>query len=178
MPQAATMDRSPHNPPYKRHRPEQTLLYQIVEQHYPEFRDVMAAQCKPLPMHVQKEFPEHLKCGRLNLNVHFHMLFLDGVYTENNYGKTRFQPTGIDGPGAYDQPSVGRLSGAPGILERDEENSYLSLEGDEDPMQQVLGCSISYRIAIGPQQGRKVFTLQTLPSREEDDRFAQVAKES
>ncbi len=27
----------------------------------------------------------------LNLNVHFHMLFLDGVYTETRYGKTRFQ---------------------------------------------------------------------------------------
>ncbi|MBW9264945.1 MAG: transposase [Candidatus Thiodiazotropha sp. (ex. Lucinisca nassula)] len=66
-----------------------------------------------------------------------------------------------------------------GILERDEENSYLNLEeGDEDPMQQVLGCSVSYRIAIGPQQGRKVFTLQTIPAWQDDDRFAQVAKES
>jgi len=66
-----------------------------------------------------------------------------------------------------------------GILERDEENRYLNLEeGDEDPMQQVLGCFVSYRVAIGPQQGRKVFTLQTLPSWEADDRFAQVAKES
>jgi len=26
----------------------------------------------------------------LNLNIHFHMLFLDGVYAEDNYGKTRF----------------------------------------------------------------------------------------
>jgi hypothetical protein len=35
-----------------------------------------------------------------------------------------------------------------GILERDEENSYLNLEeGAEDPMQQVLGCSVSYRTA-------------------------------
>jgi hypothetical protein len=49
-------------------------------------------------------------------------------------------------------------------------------EGTEDPMQQVMGCSVSYRIAIGPQQGRKVFTLQTIPAWEEDDRFAQVAK--
>jgi len=66
-----------------------------------------------------------------------------------------------------------------GILERDEENSYLNLEeGDEDPMQQVLGCSVSYRIAVGPQQGRKVFTLQTIPAWEDDDRFAQVAKVS
>jgi hypothetical protein len=45
-------------------------------------------------------------------------------------------------------------------------------------MQQVLGCSVGYRIAMGPQQGRKAFTLQTIPSWEDDDRFAQVAKES
>jgi hypothetical protein len=43
-------------------------------------------------------------------------------------------------------------------------------------MQQVLGCSVSYRIAIGPQQGREVFTLQTIPAWENDGRFAQVAK--
>jgi hypothetical protein len=66
-----------------------------------------------------------------------------------------------------------------GILERDEENSYLNLaEGAEDPMQQVLGCSVSYRLAIGAQQGRKVFTLQTIPVWADDERFAQVAKES
>lgn len=63
-----------------------------------------------------------------------------------------------------------------GILECDEENSYLNLEGgEEDSMQQEVGCSVSYRIAIGPQQGRKVFTLQTIPAWEEDDRFAQLA---
>lgn len=45
-------------------------------------------------------------------------------------------------------------------------------------VQQVLGCSVSYRIAIGPQQGRKVSTLQTIPAWENDDRFAQVEKES
>ncbi len=31
------------------------------------------------------------------------------------------------------------------------------------PMDQLRGHSITYRIAVGPQQGRKVFTLQTLP---------------
>jgi hypothetical protein len=59
------------------------------------------------------------------------------------------------------------------------ENSYLQLDDiDEGPMHQVLGCSVSYRIEIRPQQGRKVFPLQTMPAVEEDDRFAQVAKES
>jgi len=36
----------------------------------------------------------------------------------------------------------------------------------------LLGSSITYRIAIGPQQGRKVFTLQTLPNFESDNPFS------
>jgi hypothetical protein len=39
--------------------------------------------------------------ARSNLNIHFHMLYLDGVYAEDNYGKTRldekhpcFSPSG------------------------------------------------------------------------------------
>jgi hypothetical protein len=36
----------------------------------------------------------------------------------------------------------------------------------------------STQISVGLQQGRKVFTLQTLPAVEEDDRYVQVAKES
>jgi len=36
-------------------------------------------------------------------------------------------------------------------------------------MDQLLGHSITYRIAIGPQQGRKVFTLQTLPASDLDE---------
>jgi hypothetical protein len=55
MSQVAIKDRSPHSPPYQRHRPEQTLLYQIIERHYPQFRDVMAAQDKPLPLHKYRK---------------------------------------------------------------------------------------------------------------------------
>lgn len=54
------------------------------------------------------------------------------------------------------------------MLERDAENSYLAGDVLEaSPMDQLVGSSITYRIAVGPQQGRKVFTLQTLPGREE-----------
>jgi hypothetical protein len=35
------------------------------------------------------------------------------------------------------------------------------VDADPDlPMNQLLGSSITYRIAVGPQQGRKVFSLQ------------------
>ena len=121
----------------------------------------------------------------LNLNVHFHMLFLDGVYAKNNYGKAIFQRTNAPTQEELAQlvhtisHRVARYLERQGILERDEESSYLQLDGiDEDPMQQLIGCSVSYRIAVGPQQGRKVFTLQTLPAVKEDDRYAQVAKEA
>ena len=91
------------------------------------------------------------------------MLFLDGVYTETKYGRTRFRRT--NGPEQQELIDLvhtisHRIAGfleREGVLVRDEENSYLNLEGDEDPVQQVLGCSVSYRIAVGPQQGRKVF---------------------
>jgi hypothetical protein len=33
---------------YQRHRPEQTLLYRIIEQHYPAFVDHMAGQGWPV----------------------------------------------------------------------------------------------------------------------------------
>ena len=291
----------PPQPSHERHRPEKTRLYRIIDRYYPEFRAYMAEQGRSLPYHVQKEFDEYLKCGRLehgflrvqcstchherlvafsckrrgfcpscgarrmsesaallvdevlphepirqwvlsfpfqlrflfasrpelmgkalgivhraiashlvkkagktqktaqtgsvtliqrfgsalNLNVHFHMLFLDGVYAKNKYGKATFQRTN-----APTQEELARLVHTishrvarylerQGILERDEENSYLQLDGiDEDPMQQLIGCSVSYRIAVGQQQGRKVFTLQTLPAVEKDDRFAQVVKEA
>lgn len=52
-------------PGYVRHRPESTLLYQLVEQHYPAFRDLRAAAGRQLPAYVQEEFDAYLKCGRL-----------------------------------------------------------------------------------------------------------------
>ncbi len=50
---------------YERHKPEQTLLYQIVEKYYPQFLNLMGQQDKYLPKYVRSEFEEYLKCGRL-----------------------------------------------------------------------------------------------------------------
>lgn len=239
---------SSQSPNYERHQPEQTLLYQVVQQHYPAFTASLEDQGQSLPLYIQREFDDFLQCGRLedgflrvrcedrhherlvafsgkrsgicpscgarrmaesaallvdgvfsevpicqwvlsfpfplrfllarypelmgkvlsiayrtlsthlskkagftkttaqsgsviliqrfgsalNLNVHFHMLFLDGVYAE------------------------------------DAEHTWLTLEeGEEDTLTQLHGHSVTYRIAAGPHQGRKVFTLQTLPGQED-----------
>ncbi len=50
---------------YVRHRPETTLLYQIVQEYWPEFQAELASHGRYLPAYVTKEFDEFLKCGRL-----------------------------------------------------------------------------------------------------------------
>ena len=63
-----------------------------------------------------------------------------------------------------------------GLLERDMEQSYLTLEEDDDPMGQIQGHSITYRIAVGEQQGQKIFTLQTLPPSDNESNEAQIGQ--
>ena len=64
-----------------------------------------------------------------------------------------------------------------GLLTRDDENSYLTMDGlDENVMNELQGHSITYRIAVGPKQGRKVFTLQTIPAWGDDYSNSQVGK--
>jgi hypothetical protein len=137
----------------------------------------------------------------LNLNVHFHMLFLDGVYIERPDGSLFFRwvkaPSGAELTRLTQTLArrIGRHLERQGLLERDAENSYLAGDGLETgPMEQLLGSSMmcmdarmsraqdaqerpTYRIAVGPQQGRKVFTLQTLPACDEpfDDGVGKVA---
>jgi hypothetical protein len=65
MSQVVITDRSSHSLPYKRHRPDQTLLYQIIGRPYPKFRDVMAAQDKPRAPARTTGFAGYHNCGRL-----------------------------------------------------------------------------------------------------------------
>jgi len=50
---------------YERYRPEATLLYQLVEHHYPDFLAALGERDRSLPLYVEKEFEAYLKCGRL-----------------------------------------------------------------------------------------------------------------
>ena len=112
--------------------------------------------------------------GALNLNVHFHMLFLDGVFIDSRHGGNQCfrrvkAPTNDELAKLTHSIAhrVGRYLERRGLLERDGGNTYLTQEAvvvtDEDPSSHLLGSSITYRIAVGPQQGRKVMTLQTIP---------------
>ncbi len=112
------------------------------------------------------------------------MLFLDGVYVYRPDGPARFRWVKAPTSAELTQLAhtlaqrVGRFLERQGWLTRDAENGYLTGDAvDEAPMAQLLGHSITYRIAVGPQAGRKVFTLQTLPTCDEpfDGRVGKVA---
>jgi hypothetical protein len=278
-------------PGFARHRPENTLLYRLVEQHYPAFRDHRHEAGRPLPGYVQEEFEAYLKCGRLeegflrvrcgschaeklvafsckkrgfcpscsarrmtetaallvddvlperplrqwvlslpfalrfllatdpaaltlvlgavyraisgfllkqagltcatghtgavtliqrfgsslNLNIHFHMIFVDGVYLPVEGGTPMFRhvpaPTGAEMQFLVQQIAerVGRMLERRGLIERDIENAWLASTGESGPLDDLIGHCITYRIAMGPRAGQKLFTLQTLPAREEVD---------
>jgi len=111
----------------------------------------------------------------LNLNIHFHMLFLDGVYTDHADGHLCFHrvaaPTGEELSRLEHTVAqrIGRHLERQGLLQRDVENDYLTEDAFEaDALTPLHSASITYRIALGPQQGRKVFTLQTLPACADD----------
>ena len=280
-----------HTYTYQRHRPEHTLLYQLVERYYPEFLEQLSHQGKSLPHHVEKEFEEFLKCGllehgflrvvcddckheklvafsckkrgfcpscgarrmaesakllvddvlhgypvrqwvlslpiplrlllarhpkhlskvmqiihraiaadiilqagylkkqaktgavtyiqrfgsALNLNIHFHMLFLEGVITPER-GQSKFKR--VKAPSHNDMEAlvhtishrIAAYLEKRGLIQRDMDNTFLDLPLDEeDSLLPLQAASVNYRIAVGPNRGQKVFTLQTLPARDENN---------
>ncbi len=75
---------------------------------------------------------------------------------------------------------VSRFLEKAGYLVRDAESEYLDLmQDEEDAMGAIVGASITYRLAFGPNAGRKALTLQTVPVRTEqrkgDDLVSQQA---
>ncbi|MFK7887825.1 MAG: transposase, partial [Gammaproteobacteria bacterium] len=114
--------------------------------------------------------------GALNLNIHFHLLVLDGVYLRRPGDGVRFvrvpTPTAGELQCVIERIAqrVGRHLERRGLLVRDAENAYLDWYSEQtDAMDELAGHSITYRVAVGPNQGQKAYTLQTLPAISPDD---------
>jgi ribosomal protein S27E len=112
----------------------------------------------------------------LNLNIHFHMLALDGAYlvgTEPAVFRRIEAPTEAQLQALLERMAerIGRALERQGLLARDAEQSYLELDpAAGGPLDDLIGHSITYRVAVGPRAGQKVFSLQTVPGREEEPR--------
>ena len=58
LPAGREASRGERAPRYERHRPERTLLYQLIEEYYPVFETQWAAEGRVLPDYVRQEFDE------------------------------------------------------------------------------------------------------------------------
>ena len=102
--------------------------------------------------------------------IHFHILFLDGVYVYRRDRSPRFQRLKASVKDELEDlvqlisQRVGRCLERQGLLEQDTESAWLELDptDEADAMPHILSSSVSYRIAVGPQQGRKAFMIRTL----------------
>ena len=56
---------APLTPRYARHAPERTLLYALVQAHYPDFLERLAQEDRAVPEYVREELDEFLRCGVL-----------------------------------------------------------------------------------------------------------------
>ena len=107
----------------------------------------------------------------VNLNIHLHCLFLDGVYRTDGDVPV-FQP--VRAPTAEQLQAllsqiikrIIRLLTRKGYLIEEQGITYLA-EADADlAMAPLQSAACTYRIAFGPRAGQKVLSLKTAPMQE------------
>lgn len=108
--------------------------------------------------------------GGLNLNVHFHTLVLDGVFTEGEDDRLRFRPlpppTGeeVSAVLATIYVRVCRLLCRQGFDVTAAELSRPDPIAEESPLLAgISSASIQGRIALGPRAGRRVWRVGEEP---------------
>ena len=122
--------------------------------------------------------------GSINLNVHFHQLFIDGVYELDANG----QPSTFHIAPAPSNKElehvlskiigrVTKLLERKGIIVKDEPNLQLEIpEGDS--LSKLQAGAVSYRFALGPNKGKKALTLRTVTEQDHNSTAGLVAKNS
>jgi hypothetical protein len=116
---------------------------------------------------------------QLSRGTNWGRFVLDGVYRRSGEGRLVFFPVPAPSAGEPQQlvqriaTRIGRSLERTGLITRDIEHAYLAFDpAEESPMHGLLGSSITCRIATGPREGQKVFTLQTLPPEPDTPRSA------
>ena len=109
------------------------------------------------------------------------MLYVDGVFDRRADFYPLKPPTATD-LDAITHKIAQRVSSyleKAGYIERDVQSAYLNLQTDaEDAMASIVGASISYRLAFGPNAGRKALTLQTIATSDNTEKNDLVSRQS
>jgi hypothetical protein len=123
--------------------------------------------------------------GSINLNVHFHQLFIDGVYEIGaDEEPTAFHATGEPSRAEIAKilekiiSRVTRLLERKGVVIKDPEAGLQIDLSDDDSLAKLQAGAISYRFAFGPNKGKKALTLKTVPEQDHNSDHGLVAKNS
>ena len=108
--------------------------------------------------------------GSLNLNIHFHIMYLHGVWTfeqEKPHFHFISPPTQLELDNLLKtiaQRTV-KLLEKRGLIVQDEgtENQFLNVQ-DTEAIDHIHSSSITYRIAFGKYRGQKALTLRAMPN--------------
>lgn len=121
--------------------------------------------------------------GSINLNIHFHQLFLDGVYELDHERKPdRFHTT--ESPSQSElieildkiMQKIAKHLERRGLIVKDEED-HLQLDlSQDDTFTKLQTGAATYRFALGPNKGKKALTLKTTPDTDHATQHGLVAK--
>jgi hypothetical protein len=123
--------------------------------------------------------------GSLNLNVHFHQLFIDGCYELGPKSEpVQFIATEPPTVQELDQvlaQIIKRLTRyliRQQIIVRDNDNEFQLEIPVEDTFSRLQASSVTYRFATGPSKGKKAMTLKTVPDGDHSATYGLVTKNS
>jgi len=123
--------------------------------------------------------------GSINLNIHFHQLFLDGVFELDAEKKpTTFHITKAPTPTELSDVlnkiihrTVKHLEKRGLIMCDEEDHPQLNLSED-DALARLQAGAATYRFTLGQNKGKKALTLKTLPDSDHAATYGLVAKNS
>ena len=123
--------------------------------------------------------------GSLNLNIHMHQLYIDGVYELDDGGKpSEFHLT--KAPTLTELADVlnkiirrtVKLLEKRGLIVKDEED-HLQLDlSEDDALARLQAGAATYRFTIGPNKGKKALTLKTAAESDHKAKNGLVANNS
>lgn len=199
---------------YQRHKPEKTTLYKLIQENWLTFpvpirlclavRPKVMARALDIAHLVIDEYyrkKANLKStnsksgavtliqrfgGSLNLNIHFHQLFVDGCYELNE----QKEPIGF---WVATPPTVKEIEQVltkiihkltkylerQKIIIRDDDDGGFQIPiPDEDTLSKLQASSVTYRFATGKSKGKKAMVLKSVTDNDHTSIKGLVAKNS
>lgn len=124
--------------------------------------------------------------GSLNVNIHFHQLFIDGTYElDSDKQPVNFWVAGLPKLSEIEQvlstiiTRVIRYLQRQGIIIKDDDDGVFQLGiSDEDVFSRLQASSAVYRFATGKSKGKKAIVLKTVDDGDHNSSSGLVAKNS